>query len=131
MLSYLRPGRGCFGDLPGDGIIVSPSLPIVETLGIEGYNNNYALPLTVLAAVTIHTRLDACRHQRSRTQPAPTHWISHRYCPKLWSSDAGWGELHSGTGRHFLIHRCHRPRLESTGMRPRERYDNQRKVETN
>ena len=25
-------GRGCFGDLPGDGIVVSPPPPIVEQL---------------------------------------------------------------------------------------------------
>ena len=49
-------------------MVVSPSLPTVETLGIEDINNNYALPLTVLAAVTVHSRLDARRHQRSRTQ---------------------------------------------------------------
>ena len=28
----LTPGRGCCGDLPGDGIVVSPPSPIVERL---------------------------------------------------------------------------------------------------
>ena len=30
------PGRRCFGDLPGDGIVVPPPLPIVETLATVG-----------------------------------------------------------------------------------------------
>ena len=30
------PGRGCFGDLPGDGIVVSPPSPIVEQLFLGG-----------------------------------------------------------------------------------------------
>ena len=33
MLSY--PGRGCFGAVPGDGIVVSPTPPIIETLEHE------------------------------------------------------------------------------------------------
>ena len=28
----LIPGRGCFGDLPGDKIVISPPSPIVEPL---------------------------------------------------------------------------------------------------
>ena len=32
------PGRSCFGDLPGDGIVVSPPPSIVETLGTGPVN---------------------------------------------------------------------------------------------
>ena len=32
----LIPGRGCFGDLPGDESVVSPPSPIVEPLGAYG-----------------------------------------------------------------------------------------------
>ena len=30
------PGRGCYGDLPGDEIVVSPPFPIVEPLSRDG-----------------------------------------------------------------------------------------------
>ena len=33
-------GRGCFGDLPGEGIVVSPPPPIVETLLVRKFGKN-------------------------------------------------------------------------------------------
>ena len=52
-------------------------------LGIGGINNNDALPLTVLAAVTF---TPTCRPQtptQSDTDLAPTHWIPYRCSQKL------------------------------------------------
>ena len=45
------PGRGCFGDLLGDGIVVSPPFPIVEQLYIEAQKRSR---VTKLGAQTQH-----------------------------------------------------------------------------
>ena len=66
----------------------SPQGPVLDgvplgQLNIEGFNNNNALPLTVLAQSPSHP---TCRPQtptQSDTDPVPTHWIPHRCSQKL------------------------------------------------
>ena len=61
-------------------------------LGIEGSNNNDALSLTVLAAVSFTPDLPPANTKPAGHRPVPTHWIPHRCSQKLSSSDAGGGD---------------------------------------
>ena len=96
-------------------------------LGIERINNN-ALPLTRRSY--FHTRLAASRHQPSRTQ-IPRHSLDSAPIPsKDVVIECGGGVAFG----HWLTSsnsQVSPTRRESTRMRPRERYGNQRNVQTN
>ena len=77
------------GETTTKGAYRGPQGPVLDgtplsQLGIEGINNNYALPLTVLAAVTFTPNLPAVdTNNQTDTDLAPTHWIPRRYYQKL------------------------------------------------
>ena len=69
------PGRGCFDDIPGDGIVVSPSPPIVETLdwsyeqavGCLLWMSEMMRPdiASAVRAVAVHAHIPAARHWKA------------------------------------------------------------------